>query len=73
MNGTNQNWSLVKSELRYYFIRLTIFKIGMDIHQLFTNTLHMEKIYIDISTTTTTTLCVMSEGKEGFIFLSYEG
>ncbi len=26
MNGTNQNQSLGKSELRYYFIRLTIFK-----------------------------------------------
>ncbi len=26
MNLTNENRSLVKSELRYYFIRLTIFK-----------------------------------------------
>ena len=25
MNGTNQNQSLGKSELRYYFIRLTIY------------------------------------------------
>ncbi len=27
MNGTNQNQSLGKSELRYYFIRLTISKL----------------------------------------------
>ncbi len=26
MNGTNQNQSLGKSELRYYFIRLTIYE-----------------------------------------------
>ena len=26
MNGTNQKQSLVKSDLRYYFIRLTIFR-----------------------------------------------
>ncbi len=28
MNGRNQNQSLGKSELRYYFIRLTIFKMN---------------------------------------------
>ncbi len=28
MNGTNQNQSLGKSELRYYFIRLTIYQMG---------------------------------------------
>ena len=34
MNGTNQNQSLGKNEILYYFIRLTIFSIGFYVENI---------------------------------------